>query len=183
MIRYIAFLRAVNVGGYTVKMEALRQVFESFGFSEVETFIASGNVIFCTPEGDAAELQRRIASGLREKLDHDIAIFLRTEAEVAQIAAYPAFPQAEIEKAVAFNVAFLERRLDPAAEQKLISLTTDIDRFAVHEREVYWLCSRRQSESTFSNAVLEKKLGLKATLRGMSTIARLVAKYALRPIQ
>ncbi|HXW01123.1 MAG TPA: DUF1697 domain-containing protein, partial [Anaerolineae bacterium] len=44
--KYIAFLRAINVGGHTVKMDYLRRLFEEMGFSKVETFIASGNVIF-----------------------------------------------------------------------------------------------------------------------------------------
>ena len=46
MPRYIAFLRAINIGGHTVKMDDLRQLFESLQFTSVETFIASGNVIF-----------------------------------------------------------------------------------------------------------------------------------------
>jgi uncharacterized protein (DUF1697 family) len=41
------------------------------------------------------------------------------------------------------------------------------------------LCRKKQSESTFSNAVLEKKLGLKSTLRGVNTIQKLAARYAL----
>ncbi len=47
MPKYIAFLRAINVGGHTVKMDYLRVLFETLGFSDVETFIASGNVISC----------------------------------------------------------------------------------------------------------------------------------------
>jgi uncharacterized protein (DUF1697 family) len=46
MPKYVAFLRAINVGGRTVKMGHLRSLFEAMGFSNVETFIASGNVIF-----------------------------------------------------------------------------------------------------------------------------------------
>jgi uncharacterized protein (DUF1697 family) len=46
MNKHIAFLRAINVGGHTVKMDTLRQLFESLGFTNVETFLASGNVIF-----------------------------------------------------------------------------------------------------------------------------------------
>ena len=44
MPKHFAFLRAINVGGHTVKMDHLRDIFESLGFSNVETFIASGNV-------------------------------------------------------------------------------------------------------------------------------------------
>ena len=46
MTRYIAFLRAINVSGRRVKMDHVRKLFEALGFSNVETFIASGNVIF-----------------------------------------------------------------------------------------------------------------------------------------
>jgi uncharacterized protein (DUF1697 family) len=46
MPRYIALLRAINVGGHLVKMDALRRHFEELGFDPVETFIASGNVMF-----------------------------------------------------------------------------------------------------------------------------------------
>ena len=46
MPRHIAFLRAINVGGHTVTMDRLRQLFTGLGLKDVETFIASGNVIF-----------------------------------------------------------------------------------------------------------------------------------------
>ncbi len=75
MERYVAFLRAINVGGHTVKMDYLRQVFESFGLSGVETFIASGNVVFEAPTADARALDEQIGQGLREALGYDVATF------------------------------------------------------------------------------------------------------------
>jgi len=56
MTRYVAFLRAINVGGHNVKMDALRALFESMKLASVETFIASGNVIFETNRRDPAAL-------------------------------------------------------------------------------------------------------------------------------
>jgi uncharacterized protein (DUF1697 family) len=167
MSRYIAFLRAINVGGHTVKMEALRQHFESFGFSDVETFIASGNVIFQTAEQDVNILESKIASGLKTALGYDIATFVRTE---------EAFSPVELDEATAYNIAFLASPIDDLAKQKLMALTTHIDRFAVHSREVYWLCRKKQSESTFSNALLERTLGIKSTLRGVNTVKKLAAR-------
>jgi uncharacterized protein (DUF1697 family) len=49
MLRFVAFLRAVNVGGHVVKMDVLKRHFEKMGFSDVETFIASGNVVRLPP--------------------------------------------------------------------------------------------------------------------------------------
>jgi len=177
-MRYIAFLRAINVGGHTVKMEYLRQLFESFGFSDVETFIASGNVVFQMTAKDTSMLEFKIESGLRNALGFEVATFIRTDAELAQIAAYQAFPRSELDAAVAFNIAFLAGPLDQKAKQKLIALTTEIDRFVVHKSEIYWLCAKKQSESTFSNAVLEKTLGVRSTLRGMNTINKMAARVA-----
>ena len=177
MSRFIAFLRAINVGGHTVKMDALRQIFESFGFSNVETFIASGNVIFETAETDAATLELQIAAGLRQALGYEVATFIRTPGEVTAIAACQPFPQAQFEAAAAFNVAFLSSPLDEGPTRKLLALRTEIDDFAICGREVYWLCRVKQSESTFSNAVFEKTLGLTATWRGINTLERLAAKY------
>ena len=68
MPRLIAFLRAINVGGHTVTMEELRGHFGALGFKDVETFIASGNVIFTSPVKDTVALQRRIEDRLRESL-------------------------------------------------------------------------------------------------------------------
>jgi uncharacterized protein (DUF1697 family) len=177
MPRYIAFLRAINVGGHTVKMDRLREIFESLGLANVETFIASGNVVFETAAGDTAALEARIATALQAALGHEVATFLRTEAELARIAAHQAFPQPQLDAAQALNIAFLEGPLDAESVRKLMALKTAIDDFAAHEREIYWLCRKKQSESTFSNAVLEKTLHRQSTLRGANTVQKMAAKY------
>ena len=178
MPRFIAFLRAINVGGHNVRMEHLRQLFVSIGFSNVETFIASGNVVFESTSKNAQVLERKIESRLREELGYEVATFIRTDAELAAIANYRAFRQSELDAAVALNIALLDEPLNDTAKQKLLALRTEIDDFHLHEREIYWLCRRKQSESTFSNAVLEKTLGRKSTLRGANTINKMAAKYS-----
>jgi len=180
MSRFIAFLRAINVGGHTVKMDDLRRLFESLGFSGVETFIASGNVVFETTTKDATALEKRIEHELREALGYEVATFIRTDAELAGIANYRPFRPSELEAAAALNIAFLAERLDDKSKKKLMALKTDIDDFHIHGREIYWLCRKKQSESTFSNAVLEKTLGRPSTLRGANTIQKMAAKYSAR---
>jgi uncharacterized protein (DUF1697 family) len=177
MPRYIAFLRAINVGGHTVKMEALRQHFEALGCSNVETFIASGNVIFETTARNARTLELKIEQHLRAALGYEVATFIRTGAELQAVATYQPFSPSAMTAAQALNIAFLAEAPDAAAQQKLLALKTDIDDFHVHGREVYWLCRRKQSESTFSNAVLEKTLRRPSTIRGDGTIQKMAAKY------
>ncbi len=177
MPRYIAFLRAINVGGRTVKMEPLRDLFAGLGFSGVETFIASGNVIFDSKSTDAAALEKRIAKRLESALGYAVAVFLRTDAELAAIAAYRPFNQSALKAATALNIAFLAGPLSAGAQEALMNLKTAIDDFHVHGREVYWLCRKKQSESTFSNAVFERITKGQATFRSASTVAKIAAKY------
>ena len=179
MTRYIAFLRAINVGGHTVKMDVLRQQFEALDFANVETFIASGNVVFETTAKDLRALEKKIEQQLRATLGYEVATFLRTAAELSAIARYQPFPPAALKTAQALNVAFLADALDTASQKKLMALKTDIDDFHTHGREVYWLCRKKQSESTFSNVVLEKTLGRSSTIRGVNTIQKMAAKYAV----
>ena len=106
MFRFIAFLRAINVGrGRTVKMQSLRQVFESLGLSRVATFIASGNVIFEATTRDTKTLERKIEKRLREALGYEVPTFIRREAELAKIANYRPFRQSKLDAAVSLRAS------------------------------------------------------------------------------
>jgi uncharacterized protein (DUF1697 family) len=179
MPRYIAFLRAINVGGHhAVRMDLLRHLFESLGFSNVETFIASGNVVFETGSKNAQALERKIEDKLREALGYEVATFIRTSAELGTVANYKSFSQSDLDGAVALNIAFLASGPDDQSTQKLMALRTESDDFHVHGREVYWLCRQRQSDSKISNAALEKALSQKSTMRGANTVRKIAAKYS-----
>ena len=178
MSRCIAFLRAVNVGGRTVKMDELRAAFEALGLARVQTFIASGNVIFETRTRDLAALERRIETQLKASFGFEIDTFVRTEAELAAIVAHPAFDPAETAAAVTHVVGFIAAAPDAAARAIVAGLASATDRFHLHGRELYWLSTMRQSESAFSNAAFEKALRLRATFRGMSTLRKLLAKLS-----
>jgi uncharacterized protein (DUF1697 family) len=181
MPRLIAFLRAINVGGHNVTMEKLRRQFESLGCQEVETFIASGNVIFTSPSKKISVLEQRIEGRLRQALGYEVRVFIRTESEVASLAQYKPFRESQLKSAVALNVAFLTEPIDDEAKKAVMALKTEIDEFHVRGREVYWLCKTKQSDSKFSNTRFEKILNLRATWRNLNTVIRLAAKYSRSP--
>lgn len=178
MSKYIAFLRAINVGGHNVKMDVLRQLFESLDFSNVETFIASGNVIFESSAKNTAALEKKIETMLHTALGYEVSTFIRTTSELAGLAKYRPFKKTELDAATALNIAFIAEPLDAQSTNKLMACKSDIDDFHVHGREVYWLCLKKQSDSKFSNAVLEKAIGRRSTLRGVSTIQKMAEKYS-----
>jgi uncharacterized protein (DUF1697 family) len=178
MPRLIAFLRAVNVGGRVVKMDALRAAFEALGLENVRSFIASGNVIFETRARDLAALERRIEKQLNKRFGFEIDTFVRTEAELAAIVGHTAFDAAEVATAATHVVGFIAAAPDAAARQLIAGFASAVDRFHVHGRELYWLSTARQSDSKFSNTGFEKALRRRATFRGMSTLRKLLATLA-----
>jgi len=178
MPKYFAFLRAINVGGHTVKMDYLRSVFEELGFSNVETFIASGNVIFDSSSRSSRSLEKKIETALEKSLGYEVITFVRSLNELAEIAAYQPFAPTEMNAAGhTVYVGFMADKPSEAAKQKLLSLATAVDEFHLNGREVYWLSRTKFSDSTISGAVLEKTLVLPATLRNSNTIKRLATKY------
>lgn len=176
--RYIALLRAINVGGHVVKMERLRALFEALGFDGVATYIASGNVIFDSPAGDSAALERDIAAHLQTALGYEVATFIRSTEELARIAAYQPFPDDGLAAAGAsLYIGFLAEPLTAAAEQTVLAGATAVDDFHVHQREIYWRCRIKMSESTFSPGRLERTLGIRATFRNATTVQKLAERY------
>jgi uncharacterized protein (DUF1697 family) len=177
MPRLIAFLRAINVGGHTVTMERLRTEFEGLGFTGVETFIASGNVIFTSRAGNPAAIEKKIEARLHKALGFEVATFVRTADEVAAVAGYQPFAAAAIANGGTVYVGFVEQPLDAAAARAVMMFRTEIDDFHVNGREVYWLRKTRESDSPFKYASLEKTLKIRVTFRGINTVARLAAKH------
>ena len=178
--RFVALLRAINVGGRIVKMQALRGHFEMLGFSQVTTVIASGNVIFESPDTDAAALEQRIESHLRAVLGYDVATFLRTPAEMHAAATHDAFPGAGAgEAGFPLYVAFTRSPVSAAAERALMEYRTAVDDFHVNGREVYWACRTGMGQSAFTGARLEKILGMPATARNITSVRKLAAMTAV----
>ena len=179
MPKYAAFLRAINVGGHTVKMDYLRRLFNALGFSNVETFIASGNVIFDSPSRNTKALEKKIERYLRETLGYEVATYIRSTTELATIAHYEPFIEAELKaEGSTVYIVFLADSPGAEAKQKLRSLTTEVDDFHLSGRELYWLCRKKISESQVSGALLAKTLGMQGTSRNSNTVKRIAAKYS-----
>ena len=173
-MRQFAFLRAINVGGRTVRMEVLRELFTALGASNVETFIASGNVIFETRSRGGRALEARIEAHLRSSLGYDVATFLRTLEELQAIAQHPAFDPDDV-AAGTVMVTFVGSPVSGPADAAVAAARTANDDFHVNGREIYWL--RRNRDSPFTGNRLEKAIGMPGTMRNMNTVHRLIAKY------
>jgi uncharacterized protein (DUF1697 family) len=179
MPKYVALLRAINVGGHTVKMDHLRGLFEAMGFANVETFIASGNVIFDSKSGNTLTIERKIEKHLKEALGYEVTTFVRSIAELAAVAAYKPFSDGELNKeGHTLYIGFVLNSPDDQAQEKLLAYRGELDDLHIQGREVYWLCRTKMMDSKFSMALLEKVLGMRATFRNSTTVRKIAAKYS-----
>jgi uncharacterized protein (DUF1697 family) len=169
MTRYVAFLRGINVGGHVVKMDQLAAQFESLGFENVSTFIASGNVLF-ESASTPATLEPRIEHHLAGWLGYAANTFLRTEKEIAGIAAHEPFADPGRTYVVLLRSAPAE-----SASTRIRELATASDQLVVHGREVYWRPTSF-GESPVGGA-LNKLFGAENTMRNANTLRRLAARF------
>ena len=177
--RYVALLRAVNVGGRVIKMDELRRVFEMLAFKNVQTFIASGNVIFESAL-DRSKLEAMIEHGLQQAFRYPIPTFVRSAEEMAAAAGQSPFAARELEGSGLY-VTFHKRELSRAEASKVEAMRTKDDDFAVAGREVYWL--RRRMAERFGEPFpsFGKALDAPGTMRSITTVKKLAAKYCGAP--
>jgi len=175
-MKYIAFLRAINVGGHVVKMDQLRKMFEAIGLENVESVIASGNIVFDSRSRNTAILERKIAGHLESELGYAVSTFVRSVPEIEVISQYKPFSDTTTGT---LYIGFLAAELSQETTKRLETSSTDIDVFHIHGRELYWLCrATRLTESKFSGPLMEKTLGTRTTLRNVNTIKRIAEKYS-----
>jgi len=164
MPTYVAFLRAINVGGRFVKMATLAQHFRDLGHADAHTYINSGNVVFRSASRNATALATTIEQGLPPLLGFETHAFVRSAAQLHEVAGRGMALAADRELADV-NVAFLGAALSAEQASVLATLRSAVDDFEVRGTEVYWMCRIKQSESKFSNTLFERKLKVRTTLR------------------
>lgn len=168
MTRFVALLGGINVGGHRVTMNRLRTEVASLGYSDVATFIASGNVLFTAlARGDH---ESRLATHLGEALGWPVPTYLRTAAEV--LAATDLRPFGPTPEGSTHLVAFCRAAPDPDMAASLTSQATTRDRFEVHGREVHWLIDGKLTDSKITLPKLVKLIGPNTT-RNITSLERL----------
>jgi uncharacterized protein (DUF1697 family) len=157
-------------------MTKLREIFESLGFTDVETFIASGNVIFKSRSANTAALEKKVEQALEKSLGFEVGTLIRSTDALASIVKFDPFPASGSPTSTLY-VGMLKAAPDDAIRAKVTALSTSTDAFRVEGRELYWVCHVKTMQSVASGALLEKTVGVRATFRNVTTLRKLAAKY------
>jgi uncharacterized protein (DUF1697 family) len=170
-MRYVAFLRAINTGNRRIKMADLRALYGDLGYSNVDTYIASGNVIFDTPSPPpSVELE----SAFAEKFGFCSEVFLRSGKEIRSIV--EDVPWRGDDAVV--EVSFLEREAEIAQARALEATAVAPEEIVVAGREVFFLRGHgRGVPTTHKELTSMNLLGMKMTRRGMATVDQIDTRY------
>ncbi|MGA2562761.1 MAG: DUF1697 domain-containing protein [Steroidobacteraceae bacterium] len=171
MGRYVALLRAVNVGGTgTLPMSALKSICRDAGFKGIETYIASGNVVFDSQDG-AAQVRSTLMSGLRAYSGKSIGVFVRTAAEMRAVLAGNPFARAPPGYTYAFFLA------DKPPGDAIAACSGRLDeQIRLGRREIYVYYPSGMGKSR-----LRIPAARRGTARNINTIAKLAAMSSSKP--
>jgi uncharacterized protein (DUF1697 family) len=170
---YVAMLRGVNVGAKNrIKMPALQRAFEDLGHADVVTYIQSGNVVFESASKSATALARAIEARIAKDLGCDVAVLLRSKAELARVVrSNPFLPQADPARV---HVTFLAEKPDAALVRAVNDYDAKGDAFVVRGRDVYLHTPNGYGNTKINNAFFEKKLNAVATTRNWNSVTKLL---------
>lgn len=173
---YIAFLRGINVGGNKlIKMDALRKAFESLGFQNVKTLLASGNVLFEAPATGSSTLLNTIESGLEKIFKHQIDVILRTSDDIQKMIALNPFKSIKVTPDTRLYVSLLGEK--PTSKLKIPYESADKKfriLYVTNDAVFSVLTLSPTNKTTDAMNILGKEFGKKITTRNWNTINKLV---------
>lgn len=176
MMKYIAFLRGINVGGHKkVKMEELKKTFEALGFENVKTLLASGNVIFSAPPENESTLVQKIEKKLETAFGHEIGVLIRKIETLQKLAEANPFAGIEVTPQTRLYVTFLAEKSSSSLK---IPYETPDRNFIILSATGSEVCSvltlSPDSRTVDLMSILEKEFGRKITTRNWNTIQKII---------
>jgi uncharacterized protein (DUF1697 family) len=176
MIKYVAFLRGINVGGHKlIKMTKLAEIFSALKLQNVKTYIVSGNVLFDSDEKDPAKLTRKIEKGLQKSLGYEVDVILRTVAELEALMEQDPFSATKAGTDVKKYVTFLAENHQSKMKLPFVSPRKDWEVIHLNPREVFVLAYPVKGRYGESMALMDKEFGKAVTTRNWNTVSKIVA--------
>jgi len=176
MTIYITLFRDINVSGHNkIKMADLKQLFLDLGFTNVETYIQSGNVLFKSKEKETSKIEQCIVDAIENKFKCTVKVLVLTKNQIESI--YYSNPFIEKIKKLDHTklyATFLSNapNFNNISEiNKLIN--SNDDEFQIIDKTVYLYCPNGYEKTKLKKNLFEKKLNVNATTRNWKTTTKL----------
>jgi uncharacterized protein (DUF1697 family) len=168
---YVAFLRGINLGPTNrVSMPELRAMATELGYTDVATYINSGNLILSSTK-KAGELERELSAAIKQRFGTDTDVAVRTPAQLRRILADNPYPDGSPSQV---TVAFLTKAAGPGAKEKVAEMATDAEPFTFAGTEVYVHYSNGLGKSKLAER-FSSVIGVSSTVRNINTVSKVLA--------
>ncbi len=176
MSKYVVFLRGINVSGQKlIKMETLANIFIDAGFTNVKTFIQSGNVSFESTETNPESLETNLTRLLADSLGYNVDVFLRTFEQMMQMMEHDPFSGIDENMGVKKYVTFTRQSLPASIELPLLSPAGDVELILVSGNNIFSLAHVvKDGRYGFPNGFIEKRFKIPATTRNWNTVCKII---------
>jgi uncharacterized protein (DUF1697 family) len=179
MATYISILRGINVSGRNIiKMDALRKMYESLGFSGVTTYVQSGNVVFSGRDVETEKLETKITQQIKKDFGFDVPVIVLTTDMLQQIIDNNPFSKDQSKEPTFLHVTFLSSKRKAYDFKVIEEKKQNGEDIAITEQAVYLYCPNGYGNTKLHNTFLETKLKVNATTRNWKTTNELL-KIAL----
>ena len=174
-MKRIAILRGINVGGKRkILMQDLREMFTKLGFTDICTYIQSGNVVFSgIQEKDEPVLEQKIEKAILETFQFEVPVIVRSEDEWNEVVNGNPFlinTNTEIEK---LYVSFLQKCPETTELEAMKKNDYSPEKYEIIGKNIFGYFPKNYSKSKLSNQLFEKKLKVTATTRNWKTVLKL----------
>jgi uncharacterized protein (DUF1697 family) len=172
----ISLLRAVNVGGHSkMKMETLRSVYESLGFTNVRTYVQSGNVVCASRPKDL----RKLAAQIEEAIDREFGfrpdVILRSVDELREVVAKNPFADRDGIEPGKLAVNFLSAEPSEEARAKVLAIKADPEELRFEGKHLFIYFPNGMGRTKLPLATIGRALKVSSTARNWNTVTKLLA--------
>ena len=175
--KYIALLRGINVGGKRkLLMTDLKALFAEMGFSNIVTYIQSGNVVFESDQNENnIELAQKIEAAIQEKFKLDVPVMVRKASEWKQIISDNPYFKDKCIGIERLHLTLLDKTPEQVQVEDLKQIEFDSEQFELIGQHIFLCCKDKfSSKSKMTNTLFEKKLKRKSTTRNWKTVMKLI---------
>jgi len=170
----ISLLRGVNIGGHhKVKMDALRNLYESLGFPGAQTCLQSGNVVFRAKAGDASRLAKRIEDAIEKNFGFRPAVVHRTTLDLREVISRNPFATRRGINPKKLAVMFLKDTPSAECLRNALKIRTAPEELRIDGNVAYVYFPNGMGRPKMSWPAIERALKTQATGRNWNTVMKL----------
>ncbi len=178
MFTHLILLRGINVSGHNIiKMEALKKALETAGFTDVKTYIQSGNVFVTTPEENPNQVGFDITLVISKTFGHDVPAIVISKNDLEACFVNNPFLKRDNADTKKLYVAFVSKTLTPNSIHDLKISQIKPDEVAIDTNRIYIKYDNSPAKTRLDNKYIEKKLAVISTIRNWNTVSKLLEMY------